>query len=184
VDELSIGEKVRALRTKFSLSQRELADKAGITNTAISSIEKNKVSPSVSTLHKILKVFDLSMVDFFQLSTLQLPSGFLIKESDQIEIGTDGVSLKLISNNRPNPKLTFLIEKYEPNTTTGKHGIRHEGEEVGIVTSGRIKVIYDGEEYNLTQGDSYVMDTNKSHEFINDTLEVTTIISAHTPGVF
>lgn len=184
MDELSIGEKVRSLRVKYRLSQRELADKAGVTNSAISSIEKNKVSPSVSTLHKILKVFDLSMVDFFQLSTLHLPSGFVIKESDQIEIGVDGVSLKLISNNRANPKLTFLVEKYQPNTTTGKHGIRHEGEEVGIVTSGQIKVIYDGEEYYLKQGDSYIMDTNKSHEFINDTIEVTTIISAHTPVVF
>nr|WP_248377182.1 helix-turn-helix domain-containing protein [Vibrio parahaemolyticus] len=37
---------------KHGLSQRELAERAGITHSAISSIENGKVSPSVSSLQK------------------------------------------------------------------------------------------------------------------------------------
>ncbi len=61
----SIGKKIAQLRKEYKLSQRELAEKADITHSAISSIENSKVSPSVSSLHKIVKVFDMSLSEFF-----------------------------------------------------------------------------------------------------------------------
>jgi transcriptional regulator with XRE-family HTH domain len=52
VSELSIdvGAHLRAVRTMYGLSQRELAKRAGVTNGLISLIEQNRVSPSVSSL--------------------------------------------------------------------------------------------------------------------------------------
>ncbi|MGX9080005.1 helix-turn-helix domain-containing protein, partial [Klebsiella pneumoniae] len=52
---MDIGHRLKAVRTKAALSQRELAKRSGVTNGFISQIEKNQVSPSVSSLRKVLE---------------------------------------------------------------------------------------------------------------------------------
>ena len=47
---MDIGHRLKAVRTKAALSQRELAKRSGVTNGFISQIEKNQVSPSMVRL--------------------------------------------------------------------------------------------------------------------------------------
>ncbi len=63
---LSLGRKLRRLRESLGLSQRELAKRAGLTNSSISTVEQGLVSPSVQSLERILAAFPLSLVDFFR----------------------------------------------------------------------------------------------------------------------
>jgi DNA-binding XRE family transcriptional regulator len=51
---IDVGAHLKAVRTMYGLSQRELAKRAGVTNGTISLIEQNRVSPSVSSLKKVL----------------------------------------------------------------------------------------------------------------------------------
>ena len=51
---LDVGERLQSIRKLKGLSQRELAKRAGVTNSTISMIEKNSVSPSISSLRKVL----------------------------------------------------------------------------------------------------------------------------------
>ena len=51
---IDVGSHLRAVRSMYGLSQRELAKRAGVTNGMISLIEQNRVSPSVSSLRKVL----------------------------------------------------------------------------------------------------------------------------------
>jgi transcriptional regulator with XRE-family HTH domain len=48
-----LGDNVRELRTLSALTQEELADRAGITATALSRIERNEAEPRPSTLRKL-----------------------------------------------------------------------------------------------------------------------------------
>lgn len=66
--EATVGERVLLLRSISGMSQRELAKRAGLTNSLISTIEQDKVSPSISTLQKVLLGFGLSLPQFFSLS--------------------------------------------------------------------------------------------------------------------
>jgi len=78
VAELSIdvGAHLRAVRTMYGLSQRELAKRAGVTNGLISLIEQNRVSPSVSSLKKVLDGIPMSLADFFTLDLGSSPQVF------------------------------------------------------------------------------------------------------------
>ncbi|QCO19871.1 helix-turn-helix domain-containing protein (plasmid) [Azospirillum brasilense] len=62
---LDIGRKLQDLREAHGLSQRALARRAGISNALISLIEKEKTSPSVASLKKILDSFPVELSDFF-----------------------------------------------------------------------------------------------------------------------
>lgn len=65
----AVGVRLKALREYHGWSQRELAKRAGVPNSAISVIEQGSVSPSVQSLEKVLKGFPLSLQNFFTIDT-------------------------------------------------------------------------------------------------------------------
>ena len=56
------GEILREARLRHEVSQEELAIRAGTTQSAISRIEKDRVSPSIETLEKLLFVLGEDLV--------------------------------------------------------------------------------------------------------------------------
>src|ERR1700722_13566525 len=60
-----IGQRLRQLRQRLGLSQREVGRRAGVSNATISMIEANRVSPSVSALKQILSALGAGLADFF-----------------------------------------------------------------------------------------------------------------------
>ena len=61
----SVGNKLRVIREERGLSQRELAQRAGISTNAISLIERDENSPSVSTLQNLAGALNIRMSYFF-----------------------------------------------------------------------------------------------------------------------
>lgn len=181
--EVAPGRQLALLRQQAGLSQRKVAELAGLTHSAICTIEQDKVSPAVSTLQKILKVYDRSLSEFFTELVPATRHQVVINSEDLIEIGSQGVSFKLVHNGNNQRALGFLIECYAPGSTTGGH-IKHQGEEVGTVLEGSIELVVDGEQYWLGAGQSYVIDTGLPHTFTNHSEQECRIISAHTPASF
>ncbi|MCX8062695.1 MAG: helix-turn-helix domain-containing protein, partial [Anaerolineales bacterium] len=64
--ELNLGARIKELRTERNLSIRAVSKKSGISLNALSRIERNLTSPSVSTLYKIAEALDIPMSRFFQ----------------------------------------------------------------------------------------------------------------------
>ena len=60
-----VAERLRFVRNKHGLSQRELAKRAGVTNGTISLIEQGRVSSSVGSLKKLLECIPMSLAEFF-----------------------------------------------------------------------------------------------------------------------
>src|ERR1019366_7682390 len=73
---LDVGAHLKSLRQMYGLSQRELAKRAGVTNGLISLIEQNRVSPSVSSLKKVLDGIPMGLADFFTLDLAGKPQVF------------------------------------------------------------------------------------------------------------
>ncbi|WP_287880143.1 helix-turn-helix domain-containing protein, partial [Aquitalea sp.] len=58
---MDVGARLRVVRERAGLSQRELAKRAGVTNGTISLIEQNRVSPSISSLKKVLEGMPMTL---------------------------------------------------------------------------------------------------------------------------
>ncbi|UXI03985.1 HTH-type transcriptional regulator PuuR [Photobacterium sp. TY1-4] len=184
MEKQQIGVKVARLRKLHNLSQRELAERADITHSAISSIENDKVSPSVSSLQKIVNVFSMSLSEFFTSDEPNIKPSVVIQPTQFIEIGNESVSMKLVCDGRDNRRMGFLIEEYQPHSSTGLKTIKHEGEEAGTVLEGEIELTLGKETYVIRQGEGYLFDTSIPHKFTNRTDQVCRLISAHTPASF
>lgn len=177
------GRRLSQIRQQLGLSQRRAAELSGLTHSAISTIEQDKVSPAISTLQKLLTVYGLSMAEFFaddqRLKTPQV----VIEPENLIEIGSQGVSMKLVHNGNPMRALAMLLETYEPGSSTGEK-IRHQGEEVGTLLEGEIVLTVNGQSFPLRAGQSYTINTGMPHSFTNLSARVCRIVSAHTPTTF
>jgi len=60
-----IANRLQRVREIYCLSQRELAKRAGVTNSSVSMIEQGRVSPSIGSLTKLLSGIPMSLNDFF-----------------------------------------------------------------------------------------------------------------------
>ena len=166
---LAPGKRLSEIRQQQGLSQRRAAELSGLTHSAISTIEQDKVSPAISTLQKLLKVYGLSLSEFFSEPEKPDEPQVVINQDDLIEMGSQGVSM--------------IFETYQPGTTTGER-IKHQGEEIGTVLEGEIVLTINGQDYHLVAGQSYAINTGIPHSFSNTSAGICRIISAHTPTTF
>lgn len=75
-----IGTRINAIRKALGLNQRDFGEKIGISNPAVSKIEKGINMPSEQTIRSICREFN---VDYFWL-TKGIGSMFIEEESDPI----------------------------------------------------------------------------------------------------
>jgi transcriptional regulator with XRE-family HTH domain len=180
---IDVGAHLRAVRTLYGMSQRELAKRAGVTNGMISLIEQNRVSPSVSSLKKVLDGIPMSLSEFFTLDLSASPQVFFAS-SELTDLGDGAVSLRLVAARRANRAMSIMHERYEPGADTGADMLRHQGEEGGIVVRGRIELTVGGETRLLGPGDAYYFASAVPHRFRNPGAETCEIVSASTPPTF
>jgi transcriptional regulator with XRE-family HTH domain len=179
-----IGTRLRVVRQIYGFTQRELARRAGVTNGAISLIEQNRVSPSISSLKKILDGIPLSLADFFTLNFS--PSDhvfFAAADLTEIAFG-DNISMRMVGRNIQSRALQMLAETYQPGADTGEAMLRHQGEECGIVVSGQLVVTVGAQEKTLGPGDAYYFRSDIPHRFRNPGEVPCVLVSANSPPSF
>jgi len=180
---VDIGGRLRYLRTTRNLSQRELAKRTGVTNSTISLIESNSANPSVGALKRILDGIPIGLAEFFAFEP-ERPRKAFYRSDELTEIGKGSISYRQIGDNLFGRSLQILKECYQPGAYTGKVPLVHEGEEGGIVLSGRLEVTVDDERRVLGPGDAYYFESRRPHRFRCVGPVACEVISACTPPTF
>ncbi|MBS9404159.1 cupin domain-containing protein [Halomonas sp. TRM85114] len=178
-----VGTRLRQLRNARGLSQRELAKRAGVTNSTISLVEQNSVSPSVSSLKKILDALPVSISAFFAGEETSQPRPFY-RADELTEIGDGHLSWRLVAARQPGRSMSIIHERYPPGSDSGEEMLEHEGEEGGVVVAGEIEITVSGEVAVLEKGDGYYFDSRLPHRFRNIGETECVIVSASTPPTF
>ncbi len=177
---IDVGARLKDIRKQKGLSQRELAKRAGVTNSTISLIEQNRVSPSVSSLKKVLDGLPMPLQEFFAVNVQEKRQVFYSAD-DLPDFWHGDVGLRLVGHNHPNRTLSLLIETYPKGADTGEEPFSHEGQEAGVIIQGEIELTVDGDCRVLKQGESYFFDSHLPHRFRNISDKVCEIISANNP---
>lgn len=187
--DFDVGARLKEIRLEAGLSQRELAERAGVTHGLISMIEQNKSSPSVASLRKILSGVSMTMAGFFQEET---------RSRDKVFFGADelfDLTSRLSSHTGQDPSrlsfrqvgdaqahdLQILHERYEPGGDTGTTMLEHNSREGGIVIEGELEVTVGDQVQVLRSGDAYLFDSRIPHRFRNRGTKTCIVVSACTP---
>jgi transcriptional regulator with XRE-family HTH domain len=178
-----IGQRLKAIRLTLGLSQRQLARQSGVANATISQIEAGKLNPTVSMLKKVLDGIPISLGEFFG-DEFETRDRVFFRAAELTEIADGGVSFRQVGKNLGNRAIQLIQECYQPGAGTGRHAITHEGEECGIVLSGRLEVTVGDEHAVLGKGDAYYFRSSQPHRFHNTGNEPCELITACTPPTF
>ena len=178
-----VGSRLRGLRLTQKLSQRELAKRAGVTNSTISLIEANRANPSIGALKRILDGIPIGLAEFFALEPGRPKSPFY-RADELTEIGKGAISYRQVGDRMAGRSLQILKERYEPGADTGRVPLTHDGEEGAVIISGRLEVTVDGERRILGPGDAYYFESRRPHRFRAVGPEPCELVSACTPPTF
>ncbi|MDQ2102491.1 cupin domain-containing protein [Azospirillum isscasi] len=184
--DFDVGARLKEIREEHGLSQRALAQRAGVTNGTISLIEQNRSSPSVSSLRKVLQGIPMTMAEFFAPDNLPPPEQIFFKNSELVELagelkGTVGdLSFRQVGDLRGRT-IQMLHERYAPGADTGRTMLQHNAEETGLVIRGSIELTVGKHKTILGPGDAYLFDSRIPHRFRNVGDEECELISACTP---
>lgn len=176
---MSIGSKLKALRTYCRLTQEELADRCELTKGYISQLENDLTSPSISTLTDILTILGTNLKDFFSDEEVKIKyssDDYFVKKTEDYQITW------LIPNSQKNEMEPILFE-LEPNACSDTD-MPHEGQEFGYVIDGEIMVVYGNVQERLIKGESFYFTTDKNHYIKNLSDKKATIIWVSSPPNF
>src|SRR6266576_886500 len=176
---VDIGTRLRHLRLMHNLSQRELAKRTGVTNSTISLIESNSSNPSVGALKRILDGIPIGLAEFFAFEP-ERPRKAFYRSDELTEIGKGPISYRQVGDNLFARALQILKERDESGGDTGRIPLVHDGEEGGIVLSGRLEVTVDSERRMLGPGDAYYFESRRPHRFRCVGAKACEVISACT----
>lgn len=180
---MDLGARLRFVRQRRNLSQRALAKRAGVTNSTVSLIESNATNPSVGALKRILDGIPMSLAEFFALEPAA-ETKFFYRADELVEIGKGKISYRQVGESLFGRSLQLLKERYEPGADTGVVPLVHEGEEGGIVLTGRLEVTVEGERRVLGPGDAYYFESRRPHRFRCIGRQACELVSACTPPTF
>ncbi|KFE34519.1 cupin domain-containing protein [Thioclava atlantica] len=195
MSDFDVGARLKAIREDSGLSQRELAQRAGVTNGLVSLVERNKTSPSITSLRKILEILGMTLAEFFDSGAPADPGRFVFRHDELTEINPGRIylsagadALKALSLRRAGKQgqtnLLLLYETYDPGADTGEEAYSHEGEEGGFVIEGELLLSVGDTTEILRAGDAYLFDSRLPHRFRNVTQKRCVVVSAATPPTF
>ncbi len=163
---IDIGERLQQIRKLNGWSQRELARRASVTNSAISQMEQGRVSPSVASLKKVLDGVPISLVDFFSLD-LSASANAFYRACDQPDIATGISTSKLIGADKNMRALSLTRQFYPPDSDTGVELINTYNEYSGVVFDGELEVTIGAETAILQSGDGFYIEIGQGFRIRN-----------------
>lgn len=179
--ELSVGEKLRTLRTERDLSQRALAQLAGISPNSVSLIERNEISPSVATLQNLATALRVRVSYFFEDETER--SILHVKANQRSAVVSQGVRIDSIGSRIHAQEIEPFLVQLAPHTSSGERQVIHAGHEVVYCLKGRLEYLIDGTIYQADAGDFLLFEASLPHLWRNpfdETAEFLLILQ--TPG--
>jgi len=162
---LTIGSKLKNLRSERNLSQRALADLAGISTNSVSLIERDEISPSVTTLQNLATALRVRVSYFFEEESEQ--KILLVKANQRSLMDSQGVRIESIGSRIHAQEVEPFLIKLEPNTSSGERQVIHAGHEVVYCIKGKMEYFIDGSVYQLDEGDFLVFEAHLPHLWRN-----------------
>ena len=171
---MSLGRSIRRRRMELGLRGIDLAKNTGLSTSFLSQIEKERTSPSVSTLKKIAEALDTSVASFFESAFPDQEQGEesehqspVVRESERkvLSLG-EGVNFFLLNNNL-NHGVKLMLNVLNPGATTSEQLYSHQGEEAGLVLEGELEIQLEKRKYHLQSGDSISFKSTIPHRKTN-----------------
>ena len=164
--EFDLGARIRRLRRSNDLTLRELAQRAGVTESFLSQVERGVASPSVASLQRIARGLGLSIAQFFSSDG---GAGRFVRAGQRRRISYPGLgAVDEFLTPAMATRLQLILSTVEPGGGTGDEPYAHNSdEEVLVVLDGELDLWVADEHYHLAEGDAITYSSRLPHRNVN-----------------
>jgi transcriptional regulator with XRE-family HTH domain len=183
VTETDLGRRIRRLRRIQGLTLRTLAERAHVTESFLSQVERGVASPSVATLRRTARGLGVSIAD---LLVDEARAGRVVRRAERRRVTYRGLGA---SDEFVTPgsatRLQVIVSTIESGGGTGDEPYTHESdEEVVLVLEGELELWVGDEHYRLSAGDAITYSSRLPHWNRNPGPEPAVVLFCLTPPSF
>jgi transcriptional regulator with XRE-family HTH domain len=169
--DVAVGQRIRDLRRSRAMSLEEVAARTDLSIGFLSQIERGLSSPSLRVLATLADVLGVGIAGLFgaKESSRTASDAIVTREAKRAKLNLwrTGISKQLLSPSGSDGRLNLFLVHMEPGGSTGDELYTHDGEEAGLVLSGKMKLTVDTESWTLKEGDSFRFASRRPHRFSN-----------------
>jgi transcriptional regulator with XRE-family HTH domain len=151
------------------LTLKQVAARAGVSESFISQIERNKVSPSIDTLMTIADILEID-VEYLFRDVKKKRKINVICEEERRQISIGGIlyeQLSVIYDKDEEHAIEAFMITIHPGEMRGEKHYGHMGKELGVILEGTGRLEYGDSSYELKKGDSVSFSSTVPHMLIN-----------------
>jgi transcriptional regulator with XRE-family HTH domain len=177
---MTLGEKLKDVRTAKGLSLEVLAKKTNLTRSFLSQVEKNKTSPSIASLVRIAAALQVHVADLFLYEVQEDKYVIRPGERESFVIEKEKIRIEILAPRKKEKKFEPMIIHFGVGGETD--AIAVGGVLFCLVLQGRVELNSGGEVQVLTKGDSIYLDSRRENRWRNiGTTEVIAFAVATKP---
>ncbi|MDP2156635.1 MAG: XRE family transcriptional regulator, partial [Nitrospirota bacterium] len=166
-----IGSKIRDARIKLGMSQKDLADKIGLTSSFISQTENNQISPSLNSFLQIATALNIKPTVLLQSDKKKGEERWLIKgravRENLIEKSPEYSIFGIISEAKLSACIIFINKAAQ----LDRNFFQQKKDELIYVIKGAATVVIDNREKELKAGDSIYLKDSLPASWSNNSYE-------------
>lgn len=186
MDDISLGEAVRQARKGRGLSLQTVAEGVGISTGLLSQIERGISSPSIRNLRAICEVIGIPFLSLFaETDGASREAGVIVREGRRrtVDFGDKGM-VKSFLTAHDKGALQVMEIVLDPGGSSGEESYSHEGEECGVVLSGKLELWVEDDRFVLGEGDAFHFESRRPHRFRNLGNDQSRVMWVTTPPVW
>ncbi len=177
---MNIGKELKSIRVSQGMTLEELSNKCGYSKALISRVETGSVSPSLTSLMKMVSSLGLKLHDLF--TSIERGQASVVRKGEGRKFYTEGESsTEFLAENIATKKMEPIKITAPSGYVTGDEPLVHYGEQFLFALSGRVEVTAGDETYKLGAGDSMYLAAGTPHTWRNVGKDAAEIISVVTP---
>ena len=183
------GARLRHVRKLRGMTMKEVATRAGLTESYVSKLERDLVSPSLNALHKICNALETNIGFLFSAEAGQLNSVNVVRANERVALqvsgqgAADGIQLESLIPSSSFDLLQVNIHIVQAGGG-GHEAIQHKGQEFGLVLEGKLELTVDNQTINLGPGDAFSFESSLGHTYRNTGEQTAKVLWVNSPPTF
>ncbi|HJR94499.1 MAG TPA: cupin domain-containing protein [Gaiellaceae bacterium] len=164
---VDVGERLRAIRTLRRATLKTVAERADLSESFLSQVERGRANASVASLKRISAALGVNVADLFEPNGSTTRPRVLRRES-RPTLAFGNLGRKLMLTPRPLENLQVIVGELDAGGSTGDEPYTHgDSEELLVVLDGVVSLQLGPEVFELTSGDSIDYRSSTPHRLVN-----------------
>ncbi len=180
-----IGERIKKRREMQKLHLNELAERVGVSSSALSQIEKSKSFPSILTLKSIAEHLHTTVGELIGENEAFASNPVVLRsEMKHVDQNSSGTIIYQLSHHDANKHMDTYLVRFAKASSIENFFANSLGQIFCHVLSGEIRFTVEDKVYLLKQGDSIYFHAKTSKDIVNNADGLSEMLWVQSPANF